>query len=133
MQTVGTQKIMNKAKIILAAIFVPPSTLAILVLASEAAEKYGIKQLSEKTHEMLNMLMFWPMFLYEHVIPEPIGGWEGFENENAVKFIIAALVAYSCTKYEGSALEKGILKRFPARNMHPPKKPTGDFPARWQD
>ncbi|MBK5275384.1 MAG: hypothetical protein JJE30_10085 [Desulfuromonadales bacterium] len=88
-------KIMNKTKIILASIFVPPGTLAIIVLASEVAEKNGIKLLSEKIHEMLNMLTFWPMYIYEFVIPEPIGGWEGFDNDNVGKFIIAALVAYS--------------------------------------
>ncbi|UPU37382.1 hypothetical protein M1B72_06665 [Geomonas paludis] len=86
---------MKTAKIILASIIIPPGTLALLVLASEAAEKNGIKQLSKNIHEILNMLTFWPMYLYEYVIPEPISGWEGFNNDNVGKFIIVALVMYS--------------------------------------
>jgi len=86
---------MKKIKIKLTAIIVPPSTLALLVLASEVAEKNGVKQLSENIHEILNTFIFWPMYLYEFVFPEPIGGWEGFNNDNAGKFIIVALVVYS--------------------------------------
>jgi hypothetical protein len=104
---------------LLISFFVPSSLLVGLLFVGKMVGYLFSKTAGNLLESVFGVLLFWPLGIYQAVMPEPVSSWEGFWNMAMAPcaivvllfYIIVTFIVLGKTQYFRRQEERTVLKK----------------------
>lgn len=84
---------------LIVAVLIPVSSLSFLLLSGKFISNTFSNSIGNLVETLFGVLLFWPIALYQRLMPEPKASWEGFWNSSMAPCAILMIILYIIVVY----------------------------------